>query len=313
MMDKPLVSICCITYNHAPFIRKCIDGFLMQKAPLCVPSDAKMSDWCEILIHDDCSTDGTTDIVKEYAANYPDLIFPLYEEVNQYSNGKSGEIDFYNYKRARGKYVAYCEGDDYWIEPLKLQMQVDFLERHPDYIVCFHDTVIYDTQTKKLTCSRLTTMQGSDYDISSDMFLNGSCRCGQPLSMVFKLEKYNFEWQKSYSRYCDSMEIFHLLRSGKGRFLCFVGGQYNLHSAGISASNTIINRSWEDIEDFQQMWEYTHDKVVLNKCMKTYQWRLDICKKNKMWKEYWYAVWYAIVNNPRIGLRVLVVALKKLK
>ena len=117
-MEAPLVSICCLTYNHVPFIRKCLDGFLMQQTDFPI----------EILIHDDCSTDGTTEIIRQYEAKYPELIFPLYEEENQYSRGGAGKMDLYNYRRARGKYIAYCEGDDYWTDPLKLQKQVDFLE-----------------------------------------------------------------------------------------------------------------------------------------------------------------------------------------
>ena len=139
-MTTPLVSICCITYNHASFIRKCLDGFLMQQTTFPI----------EILIHDDCSTDGTTEIIREYEAKYPDLIFPLYEEENQYQQGKAAEIDFYNYRRARGKYIAYCEGDDYWTDPLKLQKQVDFMEANPEYSVCFHDFQVYDVRTGKL-------------------------------------------------------------------------------------------------------------------------------------------------------------------
>ena len=128
-MTTPLVSVCCITYNHAQFIRKCLDGFLMQETSFPI----------EILIHDDCSTDGTTEIIREYEAKYPDLIFPLYEEENQYQQGKAAEIDFYNYRRARGKYIAYCEGDDYWTDPLKLQKQVDFMEANPEYGLCYTD------------------------------------------------------------------------------------------------------------------------------------------------------------------------------
>ena len=124
---EPLVSICCITYNHAPYIKECIEGFLMQKTTFPI----------EILIHDDCSTDGTTEIIKDYEKQYPDLIFPLYEEENQYQKGKASEIDFYNYKRARGKYIAYCEGDDYWTDPLKLTKQVLFMEENPEIPCCF--------------------------------------------------------------------------------------------------------------------------------------------------------------------------------
>lgn len=141
-MNTPLVSVCCITYNHAQFIRKCLDGFLMQQTDFPI----------EILIHDDCSTDGTTEIIREYEAKYPNLIFPLYEEENQYQQGKAGEIDFYNYRRARGKYIAYCEGDDYWTDPLKLQKQVDFMEANPECVLCFTNATVIsdDPQERKI-------------------------------------------------------------------------------------------------------------------------------------------------------------------
>ncbi len=264
----------------------------------------------EILIHDDCSTDGTTEIVKEYAAKYPDKIFPLYEVVNQYQNGKAGEIDFYNYRRANGKYIAYCEGDDYWTDPLKLQKQVDFMEANSEYSVCFHETLVYDT-VKNNQCSPSKYAQDGDFDITVDMFLNAHERIGQPLSMMFRVERYDYEWQKHYSRYCDSMEIFHLLRTGKGRMMRFVGGQYNLQQGGVSASNTDVRRSWEDCEDYQEMWKYTNDSAVLSKCYNSYLWRLDVCLQNKMMSEYWYTVWYALMKTPKLGIRVFVKAIKR--
>ena len=134
-MENPIVSICCLTYNHAPFIRKALDGFLMQEPPTGVSADEP---WFEILIHDDASTDGTDAIIKEYAAKYPDIIFPLYEEINQYTHGGKGNMDLFNYNRVRGKYIAYCEGDDYWIDAHKLQKQVDFMECHLEYSICTH-------------------------------------------------------------------------------------------------------------------------------------------------------------------------------
>jgi glycosyltransferase involved in cell wall biosynthesis len=120
--DLPLVSICCITYNHASYIRQCLDGMLMQKTnfPL------------EMIIHDDASTDGTAQIVKEYADKYPDLIVSILQSENQHSKGFKPFANFV-IPRARGKYIAICEGDDYWTDPLKLQKQVDFLERHEDF------------------------------------------------------------------------------------------------------------------------------------------------------------------------------------
>lgn len=131
-MENPFVSICCLTYNHESYIRQCLDGFVMQKANFPI----------EILIHDDASTDGTQDIIREYEVKYPNIIKPIYQKENQYSKGVKVSL-VYNYPRAKGKYIALCEGDDYWTDPYKLQKQVDFLESHPDYVMCSHDVDIY--------------------------------------------------------------------------------------------------------------------------------------------------------------------------
>lgn len=126
-----LVSINCITYNQVNYIRQCLEGFLIQKTNF---------DY-EVLIHDDASTDGTDDIIREYAQKYPTIIKPIFEKENQYSKGIPISATF-NYPRVKGKYIAVCEGDDYWTDPYKLQKQVDFLNNHPDYAMCFHDCYI---------------------------------------------------------------------------------------------------------------------------------------------------------------------------
>jgi len=126
-MISPLVSISCITYNHAPYIRQCLDGFLMQQCNF----------EFEVLIHDDASTDGTQEIIKEYVDKYPEIIKPIFQTQNQYSQGVRGMNAKYNFPRAKGKYIALCEGDDYWIDPLKLQKQVDFLEDNRDCTLLF--------------------------------------------------------------------------------------------------------------------------------------------------------------------------------
>lgn len=125
--NSPKVSILCITYNHINFIRQTLDGFLMQRTNFAF----------EILIHDDASTDGTTEIIQEYAQKYPDIVKPIYEVNNQYSTGK---FDFIwdMYKAARGQYIATCEGDDYWIDENKLQLQTEYLDKNRDCTVCFH-------------------------------------------------------------------------------------------------------------------------------------------------------------------------------
>ena len=117
-----MVTILCITYNHKSYIRQCLDGFVKQKTNFRF----------EAIVHDDASTDGTTDIVREFAEKYPDIIKPMIEKENQYSKGKTsfGRTMLEHYPP--GKYIAECEGDDYWIDPLKLQKQVDYMESHPE-------------------------------------------------------------------------------------------------------------------------------------------------------------------------------------
>ena len=141
--NRTIVSICCITYNQAAYIRAALDSFLMQEPPTGVSGE---ENWYEILIHDDASTDGTEDIIREYAAKYPDKIYPIYEKENQYSRGHAGKMDQFNFVRAKGRYIAVCEGDDYWTDPYKLQKQVDFLETHPECSICFHPVMVYNQQ-----------------------------------------------------------------------------------------------------------------------------------------------------------------------
>ncbi len=128
---NPLVSICCVTYNHEPYIHDCLNGFIMQKTNFPF----------EVLIHDDASTDKTADIIREYEAKYPNIIKPVYQSENQFSK-KVGINITYQFPRAKGKYIALCEGDDYWTDPLKLQKQVDFLESSPNFSAVAHNSKI---------------------------------------------------------------------------------------------------------------------------------------------------------------------------
>lgn len=138
MKDNMMVSISCTTYNHVAYIHQCLDGFLMQKCNFNY----------EILIHDDASTDGTIDIIKEYQEKYPEIIKPYIQKENQWSQGVRGMNAKYNFSRAKGKYIAMCEGDDYWTDPLKLQKQVDFLEANEDCSLVYHRVQIYDEEEK---------------------------------------------------------------------------------------------------------------------------------------------------------------------
>ena len=116
-----IVTICCTVYNHEPYIRKCLEGFVMQKTNFRF----------EAIVHDDASTDNSVEIIKEFEEKYPDIIKPIYEVENQYSKHGGSLWRILN-EHTRGKYVAFCEGDDYWTDPLKLQKQVCFFKNHPE-------------------------------------------------------------------------------------------------------------------------------------------------------------------------------------
>lgn len=139
---EPLVSVCVITYNHGKYIRQCLDGILMQKVNFPY----------EILIHDDASPDDTADIIHEYWEKYPTVIKPILQTENQYSKGV--DVSRFNFDRAKAKYIAQCEGDDYWTDDGKMQMQVDFLEEHEEYIGTAHNVRTIDQNYQELEESK---------------------------------------------------------------------------------------------------------------------------------------------------------------
>ena len=130
-LSEPFVSICCMTYNHENYIRQCLDGFVMQQTTFPI----------EILVHDDASTDSTSVMVKEYEEKYPHLFRCVYQIENQFAKQNA----FVNIilPMSRGKYIALCDGDDYWTDPHKLQKQVDLLEAHPECSMAVAKTDVY--------------------------------------------------------------------------------------------------------------------------------------------------------------------------
>ena len=133
---KQKITVICISYNQEKYIRQTLEGVIMQKTDF---------DF-EVIISDDYSTDNTANIIREYEKKYPDIFRIFYHDKNM------GSINNFIFalSRTKSKYVALCEGDDYWTDPYKLQKQVDFLEAHPDYSICFHPVrVIYENNPDK--------------------------------------------------------------------------------------------------------------------------------------------------------------------
>jgi len=221
-----VVSISCITYNHEPYIRECLEGFLMQKCNF----------GFEVLIHDDASTDGTADIIREYQEKYPEIIKPILQSENQWSKGVRMIGTTFNVPRAQGKYIALCEGDDYWTDPLKLQKQVDFLEANPEYNLICGGFISKVTTTgeekielKDVEKSEDNTEKG--FDITLERFF--SQWITKTLTLMFRKSAYNFDDTKKYKFSRDVHLNYELLKSGKGYYMKEIFGVYRIHSGGV--------------------------------------------------------------------------------
>lgn len=218
--NTPLVSICTLVYNHEPYLRECFEGFLMQKTDFAF----------EVLVHDDASTDNSVAIIREYTEKYPEIFKPIYQKENQYSKGIKVSAT-YQFPRAKGKYIAICEGDDYWTDPLKLQKQVDFLEKNPKYVMCSHRLNVFKQKENLIENDWYGDIpEGIHYDLNS--LINGSWY-NQPLTLVYRFDALNMN---EYIKYPNSKDItlaFHLLKKGKGYLMPDIMGVYRHHSGGI--------------------------------------------------------------------------------
>lgn len=146
---KPLVSIAVLTYNHELYIKEALDSFINQETKF---------DF-EIVVSDDASTDGTKSILKNYKEKFPELF-----NLNLHSKNIGMMPNFIStLKSCKGKYIAFCEGDDYWTDIKKLQKQIDFLEQNKDYAICFHECKIFNQATNKLEEDNITKSEKDIY------------------------------------------------------------------------------------------------------------------------------------------------------
>jgi len=139
----PLVSILCITYNHALFVEDALRGFLLQRTSFPF----------EIIVHDDASTDDTSRILARYEAAYPSVIRVVRQPINLFSTGARPLAVAFGY--AKGEFIAVCEGDDFWVDPLKLETQANALRSDPSAAVSSHDAIVVDEARRIVEASKL--------------------------------------------------------------------------------------------------------------------------------------------------------------
>lgn len=236
----PLVSIVCTTYNQEKYIRDALNGFIMQKTEFPF----------EVIIHDDASTDNTTNIIKEYESKYPEIIKPIYQKENQFSKGiKLGAA--FIYPKTKGKYIALCEGDDYWIDPLKLQKQINFMKEHPDCSMCFHNARTENTFQKEK--GFIFNVHSREYT-SSELFLRWTVPTA---SMLLKKEILDLNILSSPS-ILDGDIMCVLLAANKGKVygLSETMSVYRIHESGIS---------WDPQREFERRLKYPAHIMFIKK------------------------------------------------
>ena len=278
---KPLVVIRCITYNHEAFLKDALDGFLMQKTDF--PFVA--------VVHDDASTDGTVAILREYAERYPDIILPIFEEENQYSKRDGTITRVMNIaKLATGaKYVAMCEGDDYWTYEYKLQKQVDFLETHPDYSLVFHNA-----KTLRMDGASGTLGQSIYHQDKSREYTAKEIYCQWTIptaSALYRIEidtdpiQYNTKFKVG-----DNVKFLTAAKHGKLYGIFEDWSVYRLHKGGVTVASghgafakTLIEHSKVIEEVFASLLgKDVCREVIVNHYLSI----LKIDRNNKRYKEY---------------------------
>ena len=309
-MDKIMVSICCITYNHEKYIAEAIESFLMQK------TDFRF----EILIHDDASTDNTAKIIREYEKKYPDIIKSIYQVKNQYSQGK--KISSNNYDRSKGKYTAICEGDDYWTDPYKLQKQFNYMEKNPTCGLCFHTVEKIDAFSEKIVGEispykedRIVNVEeiilgGGGFLGTNSIFCRSELLKKLPkFYMISPVGDYPLQILTSYNDYAyfmkESMSIYRVNVKGSWTLRNInrdteetrrkEGNTYTKLIDMLLEFNNYSNKKYEDIV-LKKVKEFEFEKLLLNNQLKKiklgeykeFYRKLSLKEKVKLYAEYYF-------------------------
>ena len=252
--ESIMVSICCTTYNHENYIEKALDGFLMQKTTFNI----------EIIVHDDASTDSTQTIIKKYQDAHPGLINPILQKVNQFSQGIKPSPNFV-WPKARGKYIALCEADDYWVDEYKLQKQVDALEANDQYAISFHDTQIIDQDDVLIESSKLKQARRKEH-ISQSRLIRGILL--PTLTVVFRRDLL-VRLGDLNTATKDIINVDRLVFSLLGQFggahfaENVIPANYRRHSGGIWSGKQMIAKKRNLVETTLRIYELIDPKFKL--------------------------------------------------
>ena len=235
------VTVRCITYNQKDYIRQSLDGFVMQRTNFRF----------EAIVHDDASTDGTAEIVREYAEKYPDIIKPIFETENQYSK-HDGSLGRIMNAHTRGQYVAICEGDDYWTDPLKLQKQADFLDANPQCSLTYHACKnVFSTPCKvNILYGESVKESYSDIDILSLYPF-------QTATVMYRKEILDSDlYKKAQAIGCTAGDQILFLTASRLGTIEGVNEKmsvYRRHEGGISQHMYEADKLWKNFKDWQKV------------------------------------------------------------
>lgn len=268
------VVVHCSTYKHESYIEDALKGFVMQKTNF---------PFCAIVI-DDGSPDRTPAIIKQYAASYPDIIKPILLGENHMQHGMSRNPYFEEWHK-RTKYIAMCEGDDYWTDPHKLQKQVDFLEEHQNYSFTFHKAVVL--QKGEIDSSLYAHLENRDYSAAeiydvwsvptaSVVYRRTMCGTKRPKHVVFG----------------DILLFLNLLDNGLAYCMDFTGSVYRRHSGGISYSIS-YNLAKELFYQYREMESLFPNvrKISQRKKCEYLEYLIWDNAKSDVWKFRFYYMW----------------------
>jgi glycosyltransferase involved in cell wall biosynthesis len=240
----PIISVYCLTYNHEKYIRQTLEGFVRQKTDFPF----------EVIVHDDASTDKTAEIIHEYAEKYPDVIIPILQKENQYSKGAS-IFKKYIYPILRGKYIAICEGDDYWCDENKMQRQYNWLEANTDYSLCVHNTKVLDCSTNIET---ILNNCGDDRDISTEEIINKASALFHTSSYMFRSEYALLPLAFVLRKTGDYSRAVYLATQGKVRYLHDVMSVYRKFSG-----DSWTSKMYRSSDSTQKQIAYREEKIKM--------------------------------------------------